>query len=114
MSYEYRDLVDRIRDRLAGEPTLREVKMFGGLSFMVNEKMVVSARADRELLLRIDPEERSRLLERPGAAAADMAGRSMGDNWMVVASEALESDSVLYEWIDVALRFNVRTAGSDG
>ena len=29
--------------------------MFGGLSFMVNEKMVASVRSDGDLLVRVDP-----------------------------------------------------------
>lgn len=105
-------LVERLRDRLCAEPTLREVKMFGGLAFMVNERMVLATRPGGDLLLRIDPSERAELLSRPGAEPADMAGRSMGDNWMVVAVEALDGDDVLHEWIGVALAFNHRKAGS--
>lgn len=51
-----RELVDRIRDALAAYPSVREVKMFGGLSFMVNQKMVVYVRSDGDLLVRSDPE----------------------------------------------------------
>lgn len=35
-------LVERLRAMLATEPALREVSMFGGRSFMVNEKLVVT------------------------------------------------------------------------
>jgi len=56
------ELVDRVRDALAGKPSVREVKMFGGLSFMVNEKMVVSVRGDGGLLVRADPEQADELL----------------------------------------------------
>jgi hypothetical protein len=42
--------------------------MFGGLSFMVNEKMVVAAHKLGDLLVRVDP-ERSR--EQPDRRAVD-------------------------------------------
>lgn len=34
-------LADRIRDALSDQESLREQKMFGGLAFMVRDKMVV-------------------------------------------------------------------------
>ena len=40
-------LTDRVRALLTDEPTLREVRMFGGLSFMVRDRMVVAARRGR-------------------------------------------------------------------
>jgi len=55
-------LADRIRDALAVKPSVREVKMFGGLSFLVNESMVVSARSDGRLLVRADPEQAGELV----------------------------------------------------
>ena len=36
-------LVDRLRALLVDEPVQRVVSMFGGRSFMVNDKMIVSA-----------------------------------------------------------------------
>ena len=36
------DLIERIRPLLADEPLTREVSMFGGRAFMVNDKMVTS------------------------------------------------------------------------
>ena len=47
-------LVARLRDLLADESAVREVSMFGGRAFMVNEKMAVHASKDGDLLVRID------------------------------------------------------------
>ena len=47
-----RSLAERIRTSIADEPAQREVSMFGGRSFMVNEKMIVSASKDGSLLVR--------------------------------------------------------------
>ncbi|WP_155838769.1 hypothetical protein [Arthrobacter castelli] len=43
MTAEREHLTARIREVLRDAPRLREVSMFGGISFMVNEKMVVAA-----------------------------------------------------------------------
>ena len=64
-------LIDRLRALLADEPVLREVSMFGGRSFMVNEKMLVSALQDGGLLVRVDVEQHDELLREPGAAQAE-------------------------------------------
>lgn len=103
-------LADRIRTTLAAEPSSREVSMFGGLSFMVNEKMVVSVRRDGDLLVRVDPERSPELATLPGARPAEMGtGRAMGPGWTCVAEEAIATDEQLSFWIDVALEYNDRT-----
>lgn len=72
-------LADRIRAMLTAAPSIRELKMFGGLSFMVNEKMVVSVLGHGGLLVRTDPERTRELVALQGARPAEMgAGRSMG------------------------------------
>jgi TfoX/Sxy family transcriptional regulator of competence genes len=105
-------LVDRTRAVLATEPSTREVPMFGGLSFMVNDKMVVAVGRDGHLLVRIDPDQSRELLAMPGAAPAVMGtGRVMGPSWLRVATEAVETDDDLSFWIGVALAYNARMAG---
>lgn len=104
-----RELVDRIRDALGASPSVREVKMFGGLSFMVNERMVVHVRSNHDLLVRADPERADALLSVKGARPAEMgAGRAMGKGWILVDDEAVETDGDLGFWIDVALDHNDR------
>lgn len=108
-----RELVDRVRGALAAEPSVREVRMFGGLSFMVNERMVVSVRGDGDLLVRADPERADELLATKGARPAEMgAGRTMGGGWISVAEEAVAADENLDFWIDVALEYNVKATGA--
>lgn len=101
------NLTDRVRDALIAEESLREVSMFGGLSFMVNDKMVVNVRNNGDLLVRVAPEQAPELLMRPGAAQAEMGhGRSMGDGWISVAAASVESGPQLDEWLDVAMQYN--------
>jgi TfoX/Sxy family transcriptional regulator of competence genes len=104
-------LADRIRTVLATEPSIREVPMFGGLSFMVNDKMVVAAGRDGDLLVRIDPERNRELVALPGAGPAEMgAGRAMGPSWISIAHDVIAADEQLSFWIDAALDYNARAA----
>lgn len=107
-------LADRVRAALAAGPPVREVHMFGGLSFMVNGRMVVAVGGDGGLLVRVAPERGPELAARPGAAPAEMgAGRTMGPSWIQVAGTALATNEQLSFWIAAALQFNDR-AGPGG
>ena len=89
--------------------------MFGGLSFMVNEKMVVCARSGDELLVRADPERADELLALEGATPAEMgAGRPMSASWISVSREVVGSDEGLSFWVGVALEYNAKRAGTTG
>ena len=78
--------------------------MFGGLSFMVSDRMVVCVRRDGDLLVRAAPERADELLLLEGAQPAEMgAGRPMGRSWIAVGSAALTTDDQLGFWIGVAL-----------
>lgn len=106
MAYD-EELAGRIRDALAEHRSLREVSMFGGLSFMVNEAMVVCARGDGDLLVRVDPQRNDELLSAAGAAPAEMgAGRAMGKGWITVGRDAVSSERDLGFWLGVALEYN--------
>ena len=98
---------ERIRAMLTAQPSLREVSMFGGLSFMVNDKMIVNVRRTGDLLVRIDPRRSSELVAEHGARPAEMgAGRSMGPGWLDVPGELTATDEQLGFWLDVAMEFN--------
>lgn len=87
--------------------------MFGGVSFMINDKMVVAARTGGDLLVRADPKRNRELLAVAGAAPAQMgAGRVMGPSWISVAHDAVVSGGHLSFWIDVALDYNPRARRS--
>lgn len=50
MSIQNSVLVARVRAALADEADVRQVPMFGGLSFMLHERLLVSAGADAAAL----------------------------------------------------------------
>jgi TfoX/Sxy family transcriptional regulator of competence genes len=104
------ELADRVRALLADRPSVREKPMFGGRSFMVDEKMIASARRNGDLLVRVAAKRRD-LAELPGAAPAEMGtGRSMGPGWLTVSADSIADDERLSFWIGVALEHNESAA----
>lgn len=111
MPYD-RELADMIRENLAHLPSVREVNMFGGLSFLVNEKMVASASTQGDLLVRCDPAELDELLERQEATIAQMGRRTMSTGWLRVAGEGVKTPENLDFWIGEALAYNAKETGN--
>lgn len=106
------ELVERLRAFLADEPSMREVSMFGGRSFMVNDKMVASARKHGDLVVRVDAERHDELVGLPGASQAEMgAGRTMRPGWISIPAGSVTSDERLAFWLGVGLEHNQTSAG---
>jgi TfoX/Sxy family transcriptional regulator of competence genes len=61
MAYD-EDLANRIRELVSGEKGVTEKKMFGGLAFLIDGNMSVSASGKGGLLLHVDPNETDELL----------------------------------------------------
>lgn len=107
MTDQHGPMIDRVRAELASEPSIREVKMFGSLAFMLNEQMLVAVGRDNSLLVRINPERNRELLARPGTKPAEMgAGRPMGPSWIHVTPDAVAADDDLSFWLDAARERN--------
>ena len=67
MAYD-EELAERIRAEVAGERGVTEMKMFGGLAFLIGGHMAVAASGQGGLMLRCDPDDTEALLGEPGAA----------------------------------------------
>jgi TfoX/Sxy family transcriptional regulator of competence genes len=98
MAYDL-ELADRIRQVVSGERGLSEKRMFGGLAFLIDEKMAISASSQGGLLLRIDPTQTMSLVSEPHVRLAEMRGREM-DGWLRVDAEVLETDHELRRWVN--------------
>ena len=98
MAYD-EDLADRIRELLAGDRTVTEKRMFGGLAFLVDGKMAVTASGKGGLLARIDPAQHDRLTRSAHVDAFVMRGRPM-DGWLHVGPEAVRSTRQLRTWVE--------------
>lgn len=104
------ELGDRIRRLLAAHPAVREVRMFGGLAFMVNGKLACSAHPDGALLLRVAPERVDELVGGGQATWGEMRGRRMGRGWLIVGAEHLAGERDLGRWLALALAHNEQAA----
>lgn len=100
------DLAERLRAKFAGR-NVREVRMFGGQSFMIDGRMAVAAGPEGDLLVRIDPADYDELIQVPGAQAAIMGtDRPMGPGWIRVERAHLETADELNFWINRALDYH--------
>ena len=68
-------LADRIKDLLDRRKIKYvEKKMFGGMCFLVDDKMLLGVEKNR-LMTRIDPEDEAKALKQKGAKPMDFTGR---------------------------------------
>jgi TfoX/Sxy family transcriptional regulator of competence genes len=96
------NLAERIRVGLAGTGTVREVRMFGGLCFMLNGNMVAGT-SKRGLLVRVGKEQQFDALTRPGARPMEMTGRPM--EGYVFVDPPPSDDRSLRDWLNLAVAF---------
>ena len=103
MAYDEK-LAERIRELVAGEPGVTEKKMFGGLAFLVNGNMAVAASGQGGILVRIDPAEGDRLVEKTAAEPMMMRGREM-TGWLRLTSEDVRTKRQLAKWVEMAVGY---------
>jgi len=104
-------LADRTREIIArSHKNVEEKKMFGGLCFMVNDKMCVGVEQER-LMLRIDPEKFDEAMEKEGCSPMDFTGKVM-KGFVFVAIDALRTSRQLEYWVKLALDFNKKAKSS--
>jgi TfoX/Sxy family transcriptional regulator of competence genes len=98
-------LADRTRELIALTHTnVQEKKMFGGLCFMVNDKMCVGVEQAR-LMVRIDPSKTDEAMKKEGCKPMDFTGKVM-KGFVFVDADVLNSKKELKYWIDLALAYN--------
>jgi len=89
MAYDV-ELADRIRTVVRAEPGLTEKRMFGGLAFLIQGNMAVSASSQGGLLLRVDPAKAESLVSEPQVRRFEMRAQKM-DGWLRIDADAVES-----------------------
>jgi len=103
MAYDA-DLVNRLRELLAGEDAVSEKKMFGGFAFLLHAHMSVSASRNGGLLVRIDSADTDACLALPHVALMRMGGRTM-DGWLTVEPAGLTTEGELAAWVERSVSF---------
>lgn len=109
MSYN-EQLSHRIRESLMHVNKVEEKVMFGGLCFMVNDKMCIGVVKD-EIMCRIDPDIYDEVLEKPGCRPMDFSGKSM-KGFVFVDEYGIKNKKDLDYWIQLCLQFNPKAKAS--
>ena len=81
-----------------------EKKMFGGVAFMVDDKMCVGI-VKTDLMARIGPDPYVEALKNPHVREMDFAGRPMA-GYVFVEPDGVDADDDLEHWVDLSLAFN--------
>ena len=96
-------LAARVRDALGKTKGLTELKMFGGVGFMVNGNMALGV-SKEDLIVRVGPDGHAKALDQPGARAFDFGGRTMV-GMLVVGPAGTKKPKDLAGWVAKALSF---------
>jgi len=98
-------LADRTREIIATtHKNVEEKRMFGGLCFMVNDKMCVGVEKDR-MMVRLDPAKFDEVIEKEGCKPMDFTGKIM-KGFVFVDAEMLNTKKRLEYWVKLALEYN--------
>ena len=104
-------LAGRVNDILTSQKVrFSEKKMFGGVAFMVNDKMCVGV-LKQDLMVRFDPELEEKVLAKHGAREMDFTRRPMR-GYVFVDPTGTDTSARLRAWIDLALSFNPKAKRS--
>jgi TfoX/Sxy family transcriptional regulator of competence genes len=98
-------MADRVRELINETHNIsEEKKMFGGLCFMVDDKMCIGVEKDR-LMIRLDPLKYEEVLEKEDCQPMDFTGKVM-KGYVFVDEDALTTRKKLQYWVSLALEYN--------
>ena len=97
MTYDEK-LAERIRELLPDDVEVTEMKIFGGLAFLVGGNMAVAASGEGGLMVRVDPTKSDGLVQDGNARPMEMRGREMR-GWLRVDPEGVRTKRQLEAWV---------------
>jgi len=111
MAYDTQ-LADRVRAYLSNIPHIdvQEKRMFGGLAFMVKDKMCINVSKNR-LMCRFDPDKENEISQRPGYQPMNMKGKEM-KGYCYVLPEGFESNDAFSYWVELCMEYNEKAKSS--
>jgi len=99
------ELANRTREIISlTQNNVEEKKMFGGICFMVNDKMCLGV-VKESLLVRLDPAKYDEVIENEGCGPMNFTGKPM-KGFVFVDSYVLNTKQKLEYWINLAMDFN--------
>lgn len=102
MTYDEK-LAERIRRALPPTSMITDKKMFGGLAFLLDGKMVVGV-VGSELMARVGPAAYEAALAQPHARPMDFTGRPL-TGFVFVGSAGVRTTAAVETWVRRALTF---------
>lgn len=99
------ELVARVRKATGGLKGVTEKKMFGGIAFMANDRMLIGVDKN-DLIIRCEKEETDALLKTKGVRVFDLSGGRPMKGWLLVGPEATKTPKGLSEWVEFAIAGN--------
>ena len=81
-----------------------EKKMFGGMCFMVNEKMLMGTFRGG-IMARVNPDEIPELLKKEGTELMTQKGRTL-KGYVMLTDDAHDMESDLEFWVDKCMEWN--------
>ena len=102
MGYE-EETAERVRRAISREHHLAEIKMFGGLCFMVNGNMCCGI-SDKALMIRVGAASREQALAQPHTRPMTMRGKSLGA-FVLVDPEGYRTEAALAKWVQRGVNF---------
>ncbi len=103
------ELTARIRNALSRVAQVEEKKMFRGVAFMINGKMLVTA-GDDEIMVRVNPEIHEQVLKNYDCRSMIMKGKEL-KGYVVFKETELDLDRLNY-FVNLALDFNPKAKAS--
>jgi TfoX/Sxy family transcriptional regulator of competence genes len=103
MAYD-EELADRIRELVGSERDVSEMRMFGGIAFLINGNMAVAASGQGGLMVRVDAADTEKLLTEPEAQPMVMRGRELA-GWLRVDTTGLTTEKQLRSWVDRGIAY---------
>lgn len=97
-------LADRMRELLAAEADLSEMKMFGGLAFLVGGNIALAASGEGGIMVRVDRASSDRLVATTRAHLVEMRGRPM-KGWLRVDADDLRTKRQLAKWVELGTTY---------
>lgn len=103
MAYD-EELANRLRTALQDVDGVREMRMFGGLAFLVGGHMAVAASGQGGIMLRVPPEQSEALAAQPHAGRMVMRGHEL-NGWLRVDEAGTKREADLERWTAIGVRY---------
>ncbi|HHG83497.1 MAG TPA: TfoX family protein [Bacteroidetes bacterium] len=87
-----------------------ERKMFGGIAFMVDEKMCLGV-IKLDLMARVGPDAYAEAVTKNGARPMEFTGRPMA-GYLFISAEGVDAEADLEYWVDLCLAYNPQAKAS--